>query len=336
MRISPGMARNPNGVPVYQASSSLDHSNGENSVFKAEPWFFELWKSGKRNGRRGRSAIYPRLTHQSRSLVSPALSDAARKITPLYDEHVRLGAKLVPFGGWLMPVQYTSILDEHQAVRNNVGIFDISHMGQLIAREINRAHVAQHDADQQRREARGRHRGNTHFCSMNAAGIIDDLIVYRIGEGEISARRQRFKHGGRFRLAGETSCRNDVSLTNRSADFGGWQFRDRESSNFSKLLGSDANCRREIKLSILSYDGMKLSIARTGYTGEDGVEVFFPARDAAKFGMTSRERRKSSGSSHAVSARATPCDSKCVIRSTAPIFRPNEIRSKPVSDFSSI
>jgi len=60
------------------------------------------------------------------------VSEVAMKKTPLYEEHVRLGAKMVPFGGWLMPVQYTSIMDEHQAVRNNVGIFDISHMGQLI------------------------------------------------------------------------------------------------------------------------------------------------------------------------------------------------------------
>src|SRR2546429_2354321 len=56
----------------------------------------------------------------------------APKKTPLYEEHVRLGARMVPFGGWLMPVQYTSIVEEHQAVRNNIGIFDISHMGQLI------------------------------------------------------------------------------------------------------------------------------------------------------------------------------------------------------------
>ena len=60
------------------------------------------------------------------------VSEAAHKKTPLYDEHVRLGAKMVPFAGWLMPVQYTSIVEEHQAVRNNVGVFDISHMGQFI------------------------------------------------------------------------------------------------------------------------------------------------------------------------------------------------------------
>ncbi len=60
------------------------------------------------------------------------MSEAEHKKTPLYDEHMRLGAKMVPFAGWLMPVQYTSIVEEHQAVRNNVGVFDISHMGQFI------------------------------------------------------------------------------------------------------------------------------------------------------------------------------------------------------------
>src|SRR5205814_2432299 len=61
------------------------------------------------------------------------VTDAAQKTTPLYDEHVRLGAKMIPFGDWIMPVQYSGIMDEHQAVRKNVGVFDISHMGQLIA-----------------------------------------------------------------------------------------------------------------------------------------------------------------------------------------------------------
>ena len=64
--------------------------------------------------------------------LASLVTEAAPRKTPLYDEHVRLGAKMVPFAGWLMPVQYTSIVEEHQAVRNNVGVFDISHMGQFI------------------------------------------------------------------------------------------------------------------------------------------------------------------------------------------------------------
>src|SRR5947209_18536366 len=64
-------------------------------------------------------------------LVCPVPEPGDKK-TPLYDEHVRRGAKIIPFGGWLMPVQYTSIVEEHQAVRNNLGMFDISHMGQFL------------------------------------------------------------------------------------------------------------------------------------------------------------------------------------------------------------
>src|SRR5437660_5187030 len=107
----------------------------------------------------------------------------APKKTPLYEEHVRLGAKMVPFVGWLMPVQYTSIVEEHQAVRSNVGIFDISHMGQLIvegsgAREwlntmltnnIGKLEVAQ---------------GQYTFLLNQRGGIIDDLIAYRAGDAK--------------------------------------------------------------------------------------------------------------------------------------------------------
>src|SRR5436190_14003826 len=67
------------------------------------------------------------------------MSSSAQKKTPLYDEHVRLGARMIPFGGWLMPVQYTGIVDEHQSVRTAIGVFDISHMGQLIVSGVGAA-----------------------------------------------------------------------------------------------------------------------------------------------------------------------------------------------------
>src|SRR5262249_57168203 len=85
-----------------------------------------------------RIEVRSRVTNHAASLRKIALSlvsivtEPAPKKTPLYDEHMRLGAKMVPFAGWLMPVQYTSIVEEHQAVRNHVGVFDISHMGQFI------------------------------------------------------------------------------------------------------------------------------------------------------------------------------------------------------------
>jgi glycine cleavage system T protein (aminomethyltransferase) len=101
--------------------------------------------------------------------------------TPLYEEHVRLGARMVPFAGWLMPVQYTSIVEEHQAVRNNVGIFDISHMGQLI--------VDGTDAREWLNTMLTNNVGNLDvgtgqytFLLNERGGIIDDLIVYRISQ----------------------------------------------------------------------------------------------------------------------------------------------------------
>src|SRR5881397_146130 len=109
------------------------------------------------------------------------MSQAAQKTTPLYEEHVRRRAKIISFGSWLMPVQYTSIVEEHQAVRNNVGIFDISHMGQLLVsgpaargwlntmltNNIDKLEVGH---------------GQYTFLLNEAGGIIDDLIVYRIEE----------------------------------------------------------------------------------------------------------------------------------------------------------
>ena len=111
------------------------------------------------------------------------MSSSAEKKTPLYDEHVRLGARMVPFGGWLMPVQYSGIVDEHQSVRNAVGMFDISHMGQFVisgngARDwLNTMltnDVAKLDVGQ----------GQYTFLLNDDGGVIDDLIVYRTGEAE--------------------------------------------------------------------------------------------------------------------------------------------------------
>src|SRR5947209_5747256 len=109
------------------------------------------------------------------------MSETATKKTALYDEHVKLGARMVPFAGWLMPVQYTSIVEEHQAVRKNLGLFDISHMGQFLvdgsgARDwLNTMltnNVAKLEVGQ----------GQYTFLLNDHGGIIDDLIAYLIDD----------------------------------------------------------------------------------------------------------------------------------------------------------
>src|SRR6187431_2137709 len=111
------------------------------------------------------------------------MSEAALKKTPLYDEHVQLGAKMIPFGDWIMPVQYSGIIDEHQAVRNSAGVFDISHMGQLVATGAGAAGWL-NEMLTNSLEKLEVGTGQYTFLLNDQGGIIDDLIVYRTGPEE--------------------------------------------------------------------------------------------------------------------------------------------------------
>ena len=210
------------------------------------------------------------------------MAETGPKKTPLYDEHVKRGAKMVSFAGWLMPVQYTSIVEEHQAVRNNVGIFDISHMGQLIACGSG-AHAWLNTILTNNLDKLDVGTGQYTFLLNERGGIIDDLIVYRIENEKfllvVNASRtdEDFDWLNRHR-------EKDVDLTNRSAEFGGVAIQGPKVVDlFHAILGDDVDLPARNHIVDLTVGGLVVSIARTGYTGEDGVEVFFRAIDAARF-----------------------------------------------------
>jgi aminomethyltransferase len=223
--------------------------------------------------------------------------------TPLYEEHVRLGGRMVPFAGWIMPVQYTSIVEEHQAVRNNVGIFDISHMGQLIvdrvdAREWLNAmltnNVGKLDVGT----------GQYTFLLNERGGIIDDLIVYRIDDVKfllvVNAARTdedfAWLQGHLPAVAAAVSAANAVRIENRSADFGGVAIQGpRIAELFHALFGANTDLPSRNSIADFPFDGTTVSVARTGYTGEDGIEVFFRAPDAVKFWNAALEKGKAFG-----------------------------------------
>jgi aminomethyltransferase len=236
------------------------------------------------------------------------VSEAAHKKTPLYDEHVRLGAKIVPFAGWLMPVQYTSIVEEHLAVRNNVGVFDISHMGQFIvdgagARDwlngMLTNNVDKLDVGM----------GQYTFLLNDRGGIIDDLIVYRIEEQKfllvVNAARadedfawlqDHLRVGHASGLPDSRDRKRDACATmliNRSADFGAVAIQgSRTMALFHALFGKDIELPARNHIVDVPFNTTNVSVARTGYTGEDGIEVFFPANDAVKFWNATLERGK--------------------------------------------
>ena len=222
------------------------------------------------------------------------MTDAALKRTPLYDEHVRLGAKMIPFGDWIMPVQYSGIIDEHQAVRKNVGVFDISHMGQLVATGA-RAGAWLNEMLTNNIDKLEVGTGQYTFLLNDRGGIIDDLIVYRTSPESfllvVNASRVDEDFAWLQKHLGDNG-----TLENRSSDYGGLAIQGpRVIELLQAMVGQDAELPARNQIRDFDYDGIKLTIARTGYTGEDGVEVFFAATDAAKVWNAILEKGKDMG-----------------------------------------
>jgi aminomethyltransferase len=193
-----------------------------------------------------------------------------------------------------MPVQYSGIVDEHQSVRNAVGMFDISHMGQFVvsgggARDwLNTMltnNVAKLDVGQ----------GQYTFLLNNQAGVIDDLIVYRTADTAFLLVVNAAKLDEDFAWF-EQHQPSGITLKDRSPDFGAVAVQGpRVVDLFHRLSGYDIelparNCVRDFVI-----QNMPVTVARTGYTGEDGVEVFFRAQDAAKFWNLALEHGKKYG-----------------------------------------
>ena len=193
--------------------------------------------------------------------------------TPLHDRHVALGARMVPFAGWEMPVQYEGVIQEHKAVRTDAGVFDVSHMGEIEVEGPQATALLQsllsNDLD---RIAPGE--AQYTLLTNEHGGIIDDLIVYRLGEC-------------RYLLV--------VNASNREADFR-WM-KEREirgsevtdvSDEYALLAVQGPHAIEKLGLQPAkaftfaeeTIDGTQTMVNRTGYTGEDGCEVLCMAEDA--------------------------------------------------------
>ena len=218
---------------------------------------------------------------------------------------------MVAFAGWLMPVQYTSIVEEHQAVRNNVGVFDISHMGQFIVEGAN-ARDWLNSMLTNNIEKLEVGIGQYTFLLNDRGGIIDDLIVYRIDEHEyllvVNAActdkdfawlQQHLKVGHASGLPGNKDRKRDecaTMLTSRSANFGAVAIQGPQTTAlFHALFGKEIEQPARNHIVDVPFDTTTASVARTGYTGEDGIEVFFPANDAVKFWGAVLEQGKTLG-----------------------------------------
>jgi aminomethyltransferase len=212
--------------------------------------------------------------------MTQAAQDQKLSVTPFHDIHVRLGAKMVPFAGFEMPVHYRDgITAEHQAVRTRCGLFDVSHMGEFQVRGpdaiafvdyVTTNHVASLDV------------GQAHYSTMlNEHGTIeDDCLVYRFADHlmlvvNASNRQKDFDHISRFR------SRFDCTLTDVSDDVALLAVQGPQAPSILQRL-TDTNLS---SISYYHFEEGKVAnapaiISRTGYTGEDGFELYFHPRHA--------------------------------------------------------
>ena len=193
--------------------------------------------------------------------------------TPLHDRHVALGARMVPFAGWEMPVQYEGVIQEHKAVRADAGVFDVSHMGELevegpTARDLLQSTLS-NDVD--KLEVGG---AQYTLLTNDDGGIVDDLIVYRLGEFH-------------FLLVVNASNREPAYRWLKERELRGSDVRD-VSDEYALLAVQGPRALERLGLepakpftwAMGEVDGVEVMINRTGYTGEEGVELACMADDA--------------------------------------------------------
>ena len=192
------------------------------------------------------------------------------KRTCLYDKHVELGALMSPFGGFEMPIQYAGIAVEHQAVRGKVGLFDVSHMGEVTVRGKDAERYVQHIFTN---DIAGAPVGKIYYGMMcyENGGTVDDLLVYKMGENDFFLVINAANIDKDWAWMQQHASGFDIDLQNRSEFYGQIAVQGPESEQvMESVLG--------IPCSELTFYTVKtvgdVIVSRTGYTGEDGFEVY--------------------------------------------------------------
>lgn len=219
--------------------------------------------------------------------------------TPLYDRHVALGARMIEFGGWLMPVEYRGILVEHRNVREKAGLFDLSHMGQLVLRDASQeGDLSNPDAGGLpaatafldwvlTRRVQGIAVGDVLYSPMCRwdGGIVDDVVVYRRPDDYllvVNAANTAKDLAWLQELARQWTDRGqpEVEITNVSRDIALLAVQGPAAEALLQpLVAGDLSQLRFYQSMQTSVAGFDALVSRTGYTGEDGFEIYLKAED---------------------------------------------------------
>lgn len=195
--------------------------------------------------------------------------------TFLFEEHVKLGAKIVPFAGWEMPVQYTSVKDEVNAVRQDVGVFDVSHMGEFFVDGPDAEKFVDYLVTNDIGSAKTGKAVYSPLCRENGT-VIDDLIVYKLAPGRILICVNASNIDKDFNWIKSHHSGFNCSLKNSSNQYSLLALQGPNSSQKLKTLLPQLPELEYYSVTELIFENSELIIARTGYTGEDGFEIFGP------------------------------------------------------------
>ena len=192
------------------------------------------------------------------------------KRTCLYDKHVKQGALISPFGGFDMPIQYSTIIDEHQAVRTDCGVFDVSHMGEVTVKGAEAERYVQHifTNDVSKIEA-----GQILYGMMlyDNGGTVDDLLVYKMAENDFLLVINAANIDKDWEWMQKQSEGFNIELLNRSEDYGQIAVQGPNAETVvEEVLGIAC---KELTFYTVKTIG-DVIVSRTGYTGEDGFEIY--------------------------------------------------------------
>lgn len=196
------------------------------------------------------------------------------KRTCLYDKHVALGAQISPFGGFDMPIQYKGIVEEHNAVRNACGVFDVSHMGEVI--------ISGEDAEKYvnyifTNDVRGAENGKCFYGMMMnpEGGVVDDLLVYKRDDNNFFLVINASNIDKDLAWIRGNVGSFDVNIINLSEELGELAVQGPKAEEImTTVLGLPVADLEFYTFKELNVDGENIIVSRTGYTGEDGFEIY--------------------------------------------------------------
>ena len=212
--------------------------------------------------------------------------------TFLYNDHVRLGAKMVDFAGWEMPVQYTSIIEEHNNVRNNAGLFDVSHMGEIFVTGSDALNFLQTLVPQDISKVIDK---KAKYCQFTTekGGIVDDLFIYKLEDNNylLIVNASRLEDDYNWLIKNKNSF--DVEIENKSNELSMLALQGPKASDILEEVGLKKEHQpHTMFITKTKLIGEDVYISRTGYTGEDGFEIIIKNEKVSDLWNTILEKGK--------------------------------------------